>query len=406
MGETKGNEHHESEAMIENVGGTMKGFSMTICMWNLRRRKDSSLLLFALMALICGVCLVLNQLIVRQQAALQQTVEHTKILCTVTDAAGKSSDIQVMPSYLDVLTGKREAGVEQYVSDIRCVSNGNLHQPYGVTLCRVYGLFSDPLLEYGGVEVIFWEDWTAEDFRGNQLIAVISEGLTSQVEERDGTSYIEIQTEDGHTATLRVAGVVSGLPSEIVYCPIYAPLESGTSAIYLMDSCSFSIRDNEKLEEAKERLFQVFAPPKLSAPGDGGVAGLIVQDTEYQSALEEIRANLQMLQILLPALLILTTAITFFVNYLIHSRRRKEFAIMRCLGQKTWEIFWQNTIQQGGLILLGSIASLLTVSATGGVFGNTLLVWGGTVLMAWLGIGGCIYKICRESPIALMKVEE
>ena len=57
-----------------------------------------------------------------------------------------------------------------------------------------------------------------------------------------------------------------------------------------------------------------------------------ILDETYQKNIEEIQANLSMLRLLLPVLIVVCGGIGFFASFLATRGRTKEFAVMRCLA--------------------------------------------------------------------------
>ena len=61
-------------------------------------------------------------------------------------------------------------------------------------------------------------------------------------------------------------------------------------------------------------------------------AGLLVQDEIYLNSLKELQDNLSILRVILPALVVITGCVGFLSAYLTNRRRKKELAVMRCIG--------------------------------------------------------------------------
>ena len=138
----------------------------------------------------------------------------------------------------------------------------------------------------------------------------------------------------------------------------------GVSVAFLTDSCSFDIRNNQKLEESKSYIYEWFVRPDLSNQMDGLTFGVLIHDETYQKNIEEIQANLSMLHLLLPVLIIVCGGIGFFASFLATRGRTKEFAVMRCLGMKQCKIF--------GLVMR-ELSILAFTGAFFGIAGGILL---------------------------------
>ena len=168
------------------------------------------------------------------------------------------------------------------------------------------------------------------------LSAMILQNLTIR---QENALYITVAADMGESARLRIIGTVTNGPSNEIYCPYFMSWSEGVSVAFLTDSCSFDIRNNQKLEESKSYIYEWFVRPDLSNQMDGLTFGVLIHDETYQKNIEEIQANLSMLHLLLPVLIIVCGGIGFFASFLATRGRTKEFAVMRCLGMKQCKIF-------------------------------------------------------------------
>lgn len=384
---------------------------LVIQLKTLWRKKGSSLLIFTVMAVMAVICSVLSGRIARQSDALKQTVETSQIRCTVTDSRGQTSDIGIFSTYLDMLVGVyRESGcsLDEYVKDVNAMAKQSLSYPADAELRRIYSLESDLSLQsVEGAVIQFYDGWTKECLQGSEQICLISGAMSGYVEEdEDGAEWIILQTEDG-AASFQVIGRVSGTSGNVIWCPFYAPMEEGISYAWQMDSCSFLIQDNAKLDEAKEELFSWFSVPTGTAsPAVGAKAGLLVQDESYLLSLTELENNLSLLRFLLPLMFVLSAGINFLISYLTNRRRMNEFAVMRCMGQRPSALFSMILFQHGLLTVTGCILGLLlgipAVSASPEAFVSAALV----LIFGLSGSVGAALRISRIKPIILMKAED
>ena len=67
----------------------------------------------------------------------------------------------------------------------------------------------------------------------------------------------------------------------IIYCPFYLNLHENMTELYRVESCSFIIRDNNRLVESKAAIYEEFVEPSLSNLLESLVYGVIVQDETY-----------------------------------------------------------------------------------------------------------------------------
>lgn len=302
------------------------------------RRWTSSLLLIAVAAAGALSAMILQNLTIRQENALSNTIENTTISCTVTNAKGTDSgNLQMLSAFVEMLEGKRrlrECYLDDYVKNVRAKAKMSLEKPEGATLSRILSIDSDPALSQAeGVYVRFFEGWEEEDLRGQEQVCLISSDMFTDGE------YITVAADMGESARLRIIGTVANGPSNEIYCPYFMSWSEGVSVAFLTDSCSFDIRNNQKLEASKSYIYEWFVRPDLSNQMDGLTFGVLVRDETYQKNIEEIQANLSMLRLLLPVLIIVFGGIGFFASFLATRGRTKEFAVMRCLGMKQCKIF-------------------------------------------------------------------
>lgn len=380
--------------------------SFTASMLAVRRRKLASLLLALVMAVSSGVCVVLGGLLTEQEAALADTVASSEILCTVTDSGGRSDNVGVLSMYLDMVIGKRrEVGcyLDDYVKDVRCMSKESLERPLGAELRRIYSLDSDPGFgETGGASATFNDGFDERVLRSDERICLLSRELEYMI--KDGR--VELTASTGESANFEVIGFVDGVADKVVYCPFYAEFADGISAVHPIFSMSFTIADNSRLDEAKAALFEYFTKPSIGSGGDILTAGLLVQDDTYLGTLKELESNLSLLRLLLPILLAMTAFVVFFVGYLTNRRRVREFAVMRCMGQKRMEVFLQVFFEQGVLTIVGCAIGFAVGCAVVPPSADGLIIGGVSAISGLVGSVCSAIQICRADPLTLMKVKE
>lgn len=345
--------------MSQKNGHALESVTLTAML----RRWTSSLLLIAVAAAGALSAMILQNLTIRQENALCNTIENTTISCTVTNTKGTDSgNLQMLSAFVEMLEGKRrlrECYLDDYVKNVRAKAKMSLEKPEGATLSRILSIDSDPALSQAeGVYVQFFEDWEEGVLRGQEQVCLISSDLVTDGE------YITVAADMGESARLRIIGTVTNGPSNEIYCPYFMSWSEGVSVAFLTDSCSFDIRNNQKLEESKSYIYEWFVRPDLSNQMDGLTFGVLIHDETYQKNIEEIQANLSMLHLLLPVLIIVCGGIGFFASFLATRGRTKEFAVMRCLGMKQCKIF--------GLVM-GELSILAFTGAFFGIAGGILL---------------------------------
>ncbi len=409
------------------------------------RRTLAGVLMILLAAVSTFSAIGLQHLIAiaRQQQSLDRTIAETAISCVVTDIKGIASNgLNMFSSYVDRLTGRigeqrADEDLSGYVKDVNALAHIPIAAPADTGLRKILSLRSDPELDpLTGVQVTFLDGWDEGVFQTEELVCLLSGTFQTRTGD-DGAEYITVaysgyeqgqrpmelrvvghvtggpaqviycpfyqpmrsdntseaflvdtcsftirdntrleeskqaiydlgllsgtfQTRTGDDGAeyitvaysgyeqgqrpmeLRVVGHVTGGPAQVIYCPFYQPMRSdNTSEAFLVDTCSFTIRDNTRLEESKQAIYdlELFGQPKLSNQENGLERGVLVQDEIFNKTVGEIRANLATLHKLLPILLILCTLISFFAGFLATRGRMKEFAVMRCMGMSKWRIF-------------------------------------------------------------------
>ena len=405
--------------MFQKNGHALESVTLTAML----RRWTSSLLLIAVAAAGALSAMILQNLTIRQENALCNTIENTTISCTVTNAKGTDSgNLQMLSAFVEMLEGKRrlrECYLDDYVKNVRAKAKMSLEKPEGATLSRILSIDSDPALSQAeGVYVQFFEDWEEGVLRGQEQVCLISSDMVTDGE------YITVAADMGESARLRIIGTVANGPSNEIYCPYFMSWSEGVSVAFLTDSCSFDIRNNQKLEESKSYIYEWFVRPDLSNQMDGLTFGVLIHDETYQKNIEEIQANLSMLRLLLtkklkllslsgisanmlPVLIVVCGGIGFFASFLATRGRTKEFAVMRCLGMKQCKIF--------GLVM-GELSILAFTGTFFGIAGGILLegeIQISALLHAalmtgifLLGSAAAALRITSINVMNLMKVED
>lgn len=382
------------------------------------RRKGSSLLLALVVALGVFSSLVLNNLITRQLIALEKTVNETVITCVVTDPMGiDSSNLHMISAFVEMLTGRRHhqgCYLDEHVKNVRAKATVSLETPENYFLRRILSFDSDTALsEIEGVSINLYDGWTEEAFKTLERICLIPEGYQTQRRE-DGTEFVTIEVMKDETVELQVIGTVSGGPTNIFYCPFFMMSVDGVTELIYVETCSFDIADNSRLEECKAAIFGdsmgptiSFVEPDLSNRADGMTYGVLVQDEIYKKTIEEIESNLSMLRLLLPVLMVMCGGIGFFASYLATRNRTKEFAVMRCLGMKQIKIFGLVFEELLILTLLGGVAGFAAGFFMEGTIERQAILNAALITGIFL-LGAAIsaIRVTSVNVIKLMKAED
>lgn len=374
------------------------------------RRKGTSILLAAVAALGVFASAALQNLTAQQETSIANMVQNTQIHCVVTDPQGSSSDnLQMFSAFVDMLMGKRHARgcyLDEYVKNVRAKASIPLDQPAGMTLRRILSFDSDSALAaVAGVHIALTEGWSEDVFQTSARVCVIPAELEIQAGTA-GQPYIRIVM-NGVPMELQVIGTVSGSSGDVIWCPFYLQTEEEISEVFRVESCSFNILDNSRLEACKTAIYETFIEPSLSNVDDGLSYGVLIQDETYQSTLSELRSNLSILQLLLPILMVLCGCIGFLSTYLSTRGRIREFAVMRCLGVRRRRIFAQVFGEQLLLAVLGAAMGGFVGFLLEGSYSRAALAKAGLILVIFLaGAAAASWNVTRVNVMKLMKVEE
>ena len=389
------------------TGSALRRLTLAV-LW---RRKGSSALLVSAATLGVFASAALYSLAARQEATMAELEQNARIQCVVTSARGQNSgNLEMISAFVDMLVGLRhERGcyLDEYVRDVRAKATTPLDEPQGMKLRRILSFDSDSALSaMEGASVQMLEGWEESVFRTDQRVCLVPEDLETRTGP-DGTRCVTVGMEDGAPVDLQVIGTVSGGPGDVIWCPFYLQRQEGVSEAFLVESCSFDIGDNARLEECKAAIFETFVEPGISNTGGALTFGVLVQDETYLATMEEFRSNLSLLRILLPVLMALCGGISFFAAYLTTRGRVREFAVMRSLGMKRGRVFLlvfeEYVLLTAAGAVLGGLAGVLL---EGGLSGGALVWAGASLAVFWAGAAVAVGSMTRVNVMKLMKTEE
>lgn len=386
----------------------MNALFSVLCQATLRRR-TVALVLFC--TVLIGVCaaMVLQGLTVRQEEELLRVKEETVISCRLTDVNGGRQDgLGLADVVLATLLGRRDphdARLTEVITNVRAMTVIPTRVPEKTAVGCITALVADPALtaEEGG-SVTFYEGWDESILLTEKRVCIVPEGTRTEI--KGGVETLRVISEIFDT-NLQVIGTYTGA-SQMIYTPFYTQWDSDVSVARHARSCSFDIRDNFRLEETKERLyaFQYFVEPSIYNDFDGTKYGLIVQDETYNATVGQIEDNLRTLHILLPVLQGLFCLLGFFVSTLSARGRKREFAVMRCLGMKRSRVFALTFSEQLVLALPAAVLGLILGTIFGGLhlaaLGNALLL----LILYLSGTALATLYITSINVMKLMKTEE
>lgn len=376
------------------------------------RRKGASLLLLLLSALGVFSAALLQNLALRQQESMTEMIKNTLIRCVVTDANGMLSDNIAMPaSYVDRLLGgwhDRGCYLDEAVKNVRAKSAMPLNSPRDVTLCRILSLASDSAFdEVSGAQAVFFDGWSEDALAGTERVCLLPEFMLPQARtDGDGSLWLDVSAGEVNTS-LRVIGTDSGQTGDTVWCPFYIQLRDGISESFRIDRCSFDIRDNARLEENKKIIYDTFVSPKLANTSGETKFGVFINDEEFTGSVREFESNLKTLRLLSPILLVLFAGVGFLAAYLTTRGRKREFAVMRCIGCKQLGITLQVFLEQLFLALVGAALGVSIALLIEGGYPLSALTRAGTLLGLFLfGAAAACLVVTRVNVMKLMKTED
>lgn len=373
---------------------------LRIILSTIRHQKWRTLLMIFSSGMIVFAVCMLSGLVQRQEVKLAELIRDTRIHCVVTDSKGTNSEnLGMLSFYVDMLTGRRhERGcyLDEVVTDVRALASQKLDSPEEHDLRRILTLDSDPLLA-SGVQVRFFDGFDETVLRSEADVCLVPEHM--EPEER-GTLTVALGT---NRKNLKIVGTVSDSSMDSIWVPFYFKWVDDLSSAFPVQSCSFTIRDNTRLEQTKDDIFTWFSRPSVSNGADAEPFGVLVQDQTYRESLHKLESSLEQLRLLLPLLAVLGVMISFLTTYAMTRGRQKEFAVMRCLGLRKKTIFVMVLWEQLILILIGG-----SIGICFGLLGASIQAARicGVLLLYLLGTATAAMGITRINVMKLMKTED
>ena len=374
---------------------------LRVILSTIRHQKWRSLLMiFSSWMIVLAVC-ILSSLVQRQEMKLAELIRDTKINCIVTDFKGTNSEnLGMLSFYVDMLTGRRhERGcyLDEVVTDVRALASQKLDSPEEHDLRRILSIDSDPLLS-SGVRVQFFGGFDEAILRTEEDVCLIPELMES---DEQVALTITLGT---NRKTLKIVGTVAGSSTNSIWVPFYFKWEDDLSSAFPVQSCSFTILDNARLEQTKDDIFTWFSRPSVSNGSDAEPFGVLVQDQTYLESLNKLEGSLERLRLLLPLFAFLGAIISFLATYAMTRGRQKEFAVMRCLGLRQRKIFSIVLLEQLILILMGGSIGMCSGLLLGASIRTERI--SAILLLYLLGSATAAMSITRINVMQLMKTED
>ena len=374
---------------------------LRVILSTIRHQKWRSLLMIFSSGMIVFAVCILSGLVQRQEAKLAELIRDTKINCIVTDSKGTNSEnLGMLSFYVDMLTGRRhERGcyLDEVVTDVRALASLKLDRPEEHDLRRILSIDSDPLLS-SGVRVQFFDGFDETILRSEEDVCLVPEHMEPA---RQGTLTVTLGT---NRKTLKIVGTVAGGSTDSIWVPFYFKWVDDLSSAFPVQSCSFIIRDNARLKQAKDDIFTWFSRPSVSNGADAEPFGVLVQDQTYLQSINKLESSLERLRLLLPLLAFLGAIISFLATHAMARGRQKEFAVMRCIGLRQGKIFSIVLLEQLILTLMGGCAGICFGLLLGASIQAARIC--GILLLYLLGTATAGKSITRIHVMQLMKTED
>ncbi len=330
----------------------------------LRRNVGQMLLLSAMIVTVIVLLLVLYQYQAGMEARLDRVYDEFEIRCTVTAAGGAQvTNLKVKEETL-ALFQTPKGKLLPYVKDLFLLRSV-LNSTVGETPIMLYATtdpVSAPQLE--GFFIAFDEGYSSCDLAGEEALCVVSTPLLKLM---DGQGNITVQLERYEAVTFHVIGHYESEESAVFasWYPLNAVFEDHgikTAA----HSMAFTVSDNRKLDEFKQRLSDFFAPAATVYQG-GTKAGLIIDDALFRDQVTVLERGIILLQIVRLLILVLSVGISFLVAYLNIRGRRLELAVMRSMGTRRAMLYAEVLCEHILLCLLGALVAAVGVALFGTV---------------------------------------
>ena len=354
------------------------------------RRPLLSLTGFLLAAVLCFVLCFLVQYRQEQEENIRQIRETYPILCTVTDARGvNTQSLRLYKRYLQWVEDEEE-GIGSYIRDLK-VTRELLVEGVVPGEDGLFSGESDTLYPGMGSSLSYRPDYVLCPFRKalglsdpacSELTDPAKGGdYTSTVEDffhRDEniclvpeTEYEKLEgavlsfrlrspyTKDGSGGVgyedFKVVGWYKGEGDSLLLpYPCAQRVGYEIADTISVDSISFFVKDNTKLEEMKKKAMEVFTEPAPSSYS--GRAGLVVKDSVYRLTLRETEQNIKQINQLIPVSLILSLSAGLLAGYLAVRGETKTYALMRTLGVGKLRLFGMVLLEQLLLPAAGALA--------------------------------------------------
>lgn len=350
------------------------------------------------LSLVLFLCL-LNDTIIKKGLQLKEVYKNLDIECVVSNLRGTQTDNLYIKDYIvslflsdesTFLGIKDEIPFSSYIEDLKLkltlkyelLSEGQeVLIPNIFSASNLIGLTrlstDNNVVQDGNVVITYLENYNDSIFLSNESVCIVSTDQYQTLPKDDeGNCYLRLAVGDsGYNKDafaeqrLKVIGTYEG-NSRNIYCPweIIKSLSVKITGMLHADSLSFSIKDNLQLDTFRELLARYFTNVDITGAVKNYTASDVLTSYEYaitiydgilNKTISRIKANIEVLEILRPIIIIISLLIGFLASFLFVRNRKLEFAVMRSLGTKKGMIFGEAFIEQFILGIIGAALGLI-----------------------------------------------
>ena len=395
------------------------------------RRRISVLLVVVFAAAVTGFLLSYPRLIDRTNVQLEHAYDSIAIQGEVLHKDGHStpsisrtlyyklldagyfSDYKagadynaVLPKFYQLITycpgyAKNDPDLAQALSDLfnqkkkeNTISrNDPLGTVKGITSLTVY----QPLYQVRA-EIQWLSGYDASCLTGTEAVALLPENYGYVL----GDSFsMAFELPAGYTPlSLKVVGLVPLSSDATVFLPLktleQSYLAKEDTIDFSLSSMQFTLADSRDLQE-----FETF----LKTLTLGKLLNIRLDDEIFHGTIDPIQSNLKMLQSLYPVFFAAVAAIGFVLCFLLVRRRKQEFAVMRLLGEKSWQITGKALLEQAMLCVIGIVLGAVVVLAGGfGQFSAVTCI--GVLLCYSIGSALAVMLMVRVNVMEILRDKE
>lgn len=372
----------------------------------LLRRPWQTVCAAILSGIFCFFLCFLSGYLEDQRRALHSVEDSYDILCVASDLAGTTTSSLRIGSVVTDSVRNPVYGMTDYIRNlsltkefsIQCDALGLEHG----LLIGVTDAGCAPVLDPGlGGQIQYLDSYGRDLFADDQPVCLLSQAQYEMLGTNQFHAEIVDPCSDGSafSVTLVVVGIYGGDdPTVYVPWPCAESWMAGMSAGVTCDSMRFYLKDNRAIQAFSALASKKFAAVDFNHESSLYDCALTIYDGPYRSAVAGITQNIRRMEILIPALLVLSLGVGFLAAFLNTKNERRTYALMRTQGVAGRQLFGSVLTEQ----LLPALAGTLTAIA---------LRWQplpavGYLLCYTLGCGTAVLRVIRVRPLEILREQE